>query len=75
VPLSFTKDIRPLFREIDIDHMKGVGGFDLSKLEDVRARADRILQRLAAGTMPPDKPWPADRVAKFQNWIGEGMQP
>ena len=73
-PLSFAKDIRPLFREEDIDEMKGIADFDLSKVEDVRARAKEIYERLAEGTMPCDGAWPKEQVARLKQWIDEGMQ-
>jgi hypothetical protein len=72
-PLSFKDDIRPLFRDFDVQSMKT--RFDLSKYEDVRDWADKILQRLTDGSMPCDEPWPDDTVAKFQKWINDGKKP
>lgn len=54
--LSFATDIRPLFRQGDIDCMKDFG-FDLSKLADVRMNAANIYERLADKSMPEDGPW------------------
>jgi hypothetical protein len=80
--VSFAADIRPLFTKLDIDHMSA--RLDLSDYEDVKARADRILQRLkgvGGAAMPPpqskggDGPWPAERIALFERWIAEGCQP
>ncbi|MGW8250854.1 MAG: oxidoreductase C-terminal domain-containing protein, partial [Anaerolineales bacterium] len=73
--LSFSQDIRPLFRDKDISEMKGIGGFDLSEYEDVRQRASSIYARLADGSMPCDKPWSEERVAKFKRWMDAGSQP
>jgi hypothetical protein len=70
----FTKDIRPFFQKRDIDQMKRVAGIDLSKFEDVRRHADKIFFRLLTKTMPPDKPWPDNRIAKFKQWIDAGMK-
>jgi hypothetical protein len=70
----FTKDIRPLFHEPDVEHMKSIAGFDLSRFEDVRRHAGRIFFRLSTKTMPPDKPWPDNRIAKFKQWIDGGMK-
>jgi hypothetical protein len=46
--------------------------FDLSSFEDVRANAEAIYERLAAGSMPCDGRWPADEVARFRTWIDTG---
>ena len=71
----FTKDIRPLFQKRDVEQMKNIAGFDLSKFEDVRRHATKIFFRLSTKTMPPDKPWPDNRIAKFKQWIDGGMKP
>ena len=44
-PTSFAKDIRPLFRDKDINSMKKA--FDLSRYDDVQKYADAILGRVA----------------------------
>ena len=73
--LSFTKDIRPLFRDTpDVDSMRKYG-LDLSSYSDVKAKAQAIHATLLKGTMPCDGAWPKDRVAIFKRWIDEGMVP
>jgi hypothetical protein len=72
---SFASDIRPLFRDKDVESMKRAGGFDLSSHADVSARADGILARLGAGSMPCDGAWPAEQVALFAAWMADGKQP
>ena len=67
---TFAQDIRPLFRDRDIASMSFA--FDLSSFEDVRANAEAIYERLAAGSMPCDGRWPADEVARFRTWIDTG---
>jgi hypothetical protein len=73
--LSFASDIRPLFRQLDITSMINIGGFDLSKYEDVKLRADEILSRLSDGSMPCDGAWPAEQIARFKAWIDGGKLP
>lgn len=73
--LSFQDDIRPFFRDFDVDTMKNVSGFDLSDYEDVRDHADDIYQTVSNGSMPCDEPWSDERVATFKQWIDEGMKP
>jgi len=71
--VGFESEIRPLFREKDIQSMSAK--FDLSSYDDVRASAERILGALANGSMPCDGPWPADRVALFREWVDAGFPP
>jgi hypothetical protein len=70
---SFARDIRPLFRDLDVRQM----GFllDLSDYQDVRRLAEAVYPRLADGSMPCDQPWPAEHVDRFRRWIDHGMPP
>ena len=72
-PLSFERDIRPLFREKDRDSM--LRAFDLWSHGDVVSHQDGVASQLANGTMPCDGAWSSDRLAVFQRWIAEGSQP
>lgn len=67
---SFAADIAPLFRREDVEAMEWA--FDLRSDEQVRANAGDMLVRLEEGTMPPDEPWPAERIALFRAWIDAG---
>jgi hypothetical protein len=71
--VTFERDIRPLFRDRDVNSM--TFAFDLSSYDDVRANADGIYGRLAAGTMPCDGAWRPEDVARFQAWIDSGFAP
>ena len=70
---SFANDIRPLFRQKDVEEMQFA--FDLSRYDDVKANGEEIYGRLADGSMPCDGGWPADRVALFRQWVDEGCAP
>jgi hypothetical protein len=70
---SFATDIRPLFRDGDIDRMKFA--FDLSQYDDVKSNAEAIYERLSEGSMPCDQPWPDDQVAVFRDWMDSGYSP
>ena len=71
--LSFAGDIRPLFREEDVECMQGMGvDLDDSAWMCVPANAELIYGRVADGSMPPDEPWPEDRVALFKRWMEAG---
>ena len=75
MPVSFAADIRPLFRqEPDIEAMKGFG-MDLSSYDDVKKHAQAIYACVDDGSMPCDEPWPKEQVAKFKQWMDDGMMP
>jgi hypothetical protein len=72
--VGFDEDIEGLFRQDDRDCMlaNSFPPFDLADWESVRSAAQRIAERLEAGDMPPDGPWPPERVQLFKAWITEG---
>jgi hypothetical protein len=70
-PLSFARDIQPLFREDDREAMEYA--FDLWNYRDVSTYATSILERLEDGSMPCDEEWPAEQINLFRRWIDEGM--
>ncbi len=77
--VSFAADIRPLFRDVDIQHMSWF--CDLSKYEDVRDNADDILDRITQTgpkMMPPANdggPWPQAQIDLFRQWKDSGCAP
>ena len=70
---TFERDIRPLFRDDDVDSM--LFAFDLRKYDDVRQYAEEIYDRLSDGSMPCDGEWPPAQVEAFRAWIDAGMAP
>jgi hypothetical protein len=70
--VRFEAQIRPLFRPRDRSSMKAIKNFDLWSYEDVSARADLILKRLATGSMPCDGAWPQEKVGIFRRWVEGG---
>jgi hypothetical protein len=71
-PVSFERDVRPLFRERDRAAM--LGSFDLWSHDDVSANAVPILRAVESGSMPCDGRWDGERVATFRRWTEGGMQ-
>jgi len=68
--VSFKIDIKPLFREEDVDQM--FPWFDLSNFEDVKSNAENIHERLSDGTMPPDGEWPDEQSPNLGGgWMRE----
>ena len=71
--LTFTKDIRPLFTDEDVECMGRMAvPLDDAAWMCVRANAESVYGVLADGSMPPGEPWPADRVALFKEWMDSG---
>jgi hypothetical protein len=68
--LGFEADIKPLFREKDRQRMEWA--FDLWDYDEVKENADAILERLEAGDMPCDEPWPEVQIETFRSWMRAG---
>jgi hypothetical protein len=71
--VSFANDIKPLFTEVDKDHMEFM--FDLWSYKHVKDNADDILDSVSNGRMPPNNPWSQDKVDLFKQWVAGGCQP
>jgi hypothetical protein len=80
--VSFSSDIKPMFREIDIEHMKPYG----LKLDDYSFMsnaeiANRVLASLSPHDgeppiMPPGGPyWAETQLALFAQWQKDGYKP
>jgi hypothetical protein len=75
--LSFAQDIRPMFTDPDVDHMKHAG-MDLSDRDDVEKHAESILAVVTNGSMPPSgtgERWTPEMCATFKSWVDQGCQP
>lgn len=80
--VSFAVDIKPLFRAVDIAHMKPFGvELDNYNYMSNPANADRVLATLSSHedeppSMPPGGPyWTAAQLALFIQWQKDGYQP
>ena len=78
--VSFAHDIKPLFTDMDIAHMKerGVALDDFGYMSDP-THAQRVLRSISTGSMPPkhsgEPPWSPENVQLFRDWIAAGYQP
>jgi hypothetical protein len=80
--ISFAADIKPLFRPVDVSHMKrfGVELDDYTYMSDP-ANANSVLANLSPQngeppSMPPGGPyWTADQLALFAQWQKDGYRP
>jgi hypothetical protein len=72
---SFARDIRPMFTDLDVNHMRAAG-LDLSSFNEVAASADAIYQTVSDGTMPPkssgEARWTDAMCALFKQWQADG---
>jgi hypothetical protein len=71
--LSFARDIRPLFRDRDVQSMQFA--FDLASYDDVKTHGEAIYATLAAGQMPCDGAWAEEDVGRFRSWLDSGALP
>ena len=67
---SFAADIKPLFRESDREAMRVA--FDLWSFDDVSVNSGPIFERISAGSMPYDGPWPSEKAELLRRWIDAG---
>jgi len=80
--VSFSVDIKPLFRVIDISHMKrfGVSLDDHSYMSNPN-NANKVFANLSPHdgqppSMPPGGPyWTTEQLALFAQWQKDGYQP
>jgi hypothetical protein len=84
--VSFAADIAPLFRPVDVAHMKvhGVKLDDYDYMSDSSnnySHADAVQETVSPQgaqppTMPPGGPyWTKDQLALFAKWRADGYQP
>ena len=77
--ITFARDIRPMFRDVDISHMEvhGIKLDDYTFMSDPE-NADKVLETLSPNdndppVMPPGGPyWTADQLALFARWQNDG---
>lgn len=74
--ISFEADIRPLFREVDIEHMRPMDVLlDDYQYMSQRANAELVHDFLSGKKqpqMPPDDPWSVEQVELFARWMQAG---
>lgn len=80
--VSFAADIKPLFRPIDISHMRPLGiKLDEYAFMSIPDNANRVLATLSPRndeppSMPPGGPyWTPDQLALFAQWQKDGYNP
>jgi Ferritin-like len=79
VTTSFRRDIAPLFRPLDVQHMSDLVGLDLRDRATVADLDDRVLQKLRSTDPgdevmppPPGQRWTSAQTDLFARWVAEG---
>lgn len=74
--VSYARDVRTLFRPQDVDCMakKDVRLADGQWMCDP-VHAASVYAALSTGKMPPDGPWPMERLSLFKEWMDQGCNP
>ena len=85
MPTSYVTDIRPKFRQTDIDCMAPRNIFlgDQAWMCSATAangfadhgNARHVYERLSAKDMPPDNAWSDAWLAVYESWMTDGFQP
>ncbi|MGO8986586.1 MAG: hypothetical protein ACLQFM_17525 [Terriglobales bacterium] len=81
MPVSFVRDILPMFRPIDIEHMSKhkILLDDYTYMSDPSAdhgNAQAVEDSLVRQSMPPGGPyWNAQQLTLFKRWRSDGYQP
>ena len=80
-PISFARDIKPMFRPIDVAHMSkhNILLDDYTYMSDPlndHSNAEAVENSLVQKTMPPGGPyWSAEQVDLYRQWRSDGYQP
>jgi hypothetical protein len=72
---NFENDIRPMFTDMDVDHMQAFG-IDLSSAASVKEHAAAIYATVSQGSMPPpgsgEARWTPEMCERFKRWMEQG---
>ena len=81
MPVSFERDIRPLFREIDIAHMNKyrvlLDNFAyMADPSNDHCNAQAVEDSLTNQSMPPGGPyWSNEQLVLYKQWRSDGYLP
>jgi hypothetical protein len=78
--LSFARDIRPLFRDMDVQHMKPMGvlldDFEYMSNSENAQSVYNFLTGKSQPQMPPGGPfWGDDSLKLYARWMDAGRKP
>ena len=72
--VRYESDIRPLFRDFDVETLQKLDGIDLNSVESVRSHGKELQERLNKGSLPYDACLSSDQIELFNRWIDSGME-
>jgi hypothetical protein len=81
MPVSFERDIRPLFRQIDIEHMNKhkvlLDNFAyMADPSNDHGNAQAVEDSLTNQSMPPGGPyWSSEELTLYRQWKSDGYLP
>jgi hypothetical protein len=81
MPVSFARDIRPMFRPIDVEHMSKhhILLDDYTYMSDPASdhrNAQQVEDSLIQQSMPPGGPyWNGQQLSLYRQWKSDGYQP
>jgi hypothetical protein len=81
MPVSFARDIRPMFRPIDVEHMSkhNILLDDYTYMSDPSrdyGNAQAVEDSLVQQSMPPGGPyWNAQQLTLYKQWRSDGYKP
>ena len=81
MPVSFERDIRPLFRQVDIDHMNKHDVFldsytYMADASNDHGNAQSIEGSVTNHSMPPGGPyWSNEQLILYRQWRSDGYLP
>jgi hypothetical protein len=81
MPISFSQDIKPLFRQIDIEHMRKLAVMlddykYMSDPTDNYSNAQSVEDTVTSQSMPPGGPyWTNQQLNLYKQWRSDGYQP
>jgi hypothetical protein len=81
MPVSFERNIRPLFRQVDIDHMNKHDVFldnytYMADPSNDHGNAQNVEGSVTNHSMPPDGPyWSNEQLILYRQWRSDGYLP
>ncbi len=72
--VGYKSDIRPLFRDFDVETLQKLDGIDLNDVESVRSHREELQERLNQGSLPYDACLSGDQLELFNRWLDSGME-
>ena len=72
--VGYRSDIRPLFRDFDVETLQRLDGIELNDVNSVRANVEELQERLNKGSLPYDACWSGAQIDLFNRWVDSGME-